>query len=93
MTSFSEWTKEQQKLYYDLMLQIQEADFVLVELNLYLDTHPEDQEAIAQFNQFVQKSMTLKQQFQAQFGPLYQFGNSFSPVPFAWKEAPWPWQV
>ena len=28
--------------YYRLMEQIQAADFVLVELTLYLDTHPHD---------------------------------------------------
>lgn len=93
MTHFSQWTKEQQDKYYELLRQLQETDFVLVELNLYLDTHPEDEAAIAQFNQFVQKSMTLKHQFQSLFGPLFQFGNSYSPVPFMWKEAPWPWQV
>jgi len=93
MTHASQWTEDQWKAYYDLMRQIQEVDFALVELNLYLDTHPEDQAAIAQFNQCAQTSMTLKRQFESLFGPLYQFGNSYSPVPFAWKEAPWPWQV
>lgn len=93
MMQASKWTDEQWKTYYDLMQQIQETDFVLVDLHLYLDTHPEDQAAIAQYNQYVQKSMTIKQQFQSLFGPLFQFGNSYSPAPFAWKEAPWPWQV
>lgn len=93
MKKSSEWKEEDWKAYYALLQEIQETDFVLVELNLYLDTHPEDQAAIAQFNQFVQKSMTLKHRFQTMFGPLYGFGNSFSPAPFAWKEAPWPWQV
>lgn len=93
MTHSSQWKSEDWKAYYELMQEIQETDFVLVELNLYLDTHPEDQAAIAQYNQFVQKSMALKHQFQSMFGPLFNLGNSYSPAPFAWKEAPWPWQV
>jgi len=87
------WNDDQKRTYYELMRQIQEVDFVLVELNLYLDTHPDDQAAIAQYNQFAQRSMALKQQFEALFGPLRHFGSSYSPAPFAWKEAPWPWQV
>jgi len=93
MTHASQWKDEDWKTYNDLMRQMQETDFVLVELNLYLDTHPEDQAAIAQFNQYVQRSMAIKHQFQTLFGPLYHFGGSYSPAPFAWKEAPWPWQV
>jgi spore coat protein JB len=93
VTTFNDWPEDKKKRYYELMQQMQETDFVLVELNLYLDTHPDDEAAIAQFNQFTQHSMMLKQQFQAEFGPLYHFGGSFSPAPFAWKEAPWPWQV
>jgi spore coat protein JB len=93
MTPFTEWPDEQKRAYYELMQSMQETDFVLVELNLYLDTHPDDQAAIAQYNQYVQKSMSLKHQFQSLFGPLYHFGNSYSPAPFGWKEAPWPWQV
>lgn len=93
MKQSHQWKEEDWKAFYELMGEIQETDFVLVELNLYLDTHPDDTTAIAQFNQFVQKSAALKHRFQARFGPLYGFGNSFSPAPFAWKEAPWPWQV
>ena len=44
--------------YYEMLLEIQEVDFVLVELNLYLDTHPSDYEAINQFNDNAQKSKT-----------------------------------
>ncbi|GAE91336.1 polypeptide composition of the spore coat protein CotJB [Gracilibacillus boraciitolerans JCM 21714] len=79
--------------YYQLMEQIQQVDFVLVELTLYLDTHPDDLDAINQFNQAAYESRQLKNTFEKQFGPLMQFGQSFSNYPWDWKEAPWPWQV
>lgn len=79
--------------YYQLVHQLQMVDFVLVELNLYLDTHPADTGAIEQYNLYAQKKQALKQAFDQRFGPLQGFGNSMSPAPFAWKEAPWPWQV
>lgn len=48
------------KEYYQLLKEIQAIDFVLVELNLYLDTHPNDYDAIEQFNNYSQKSRGTK---------------------------------
>lgn len=85
--------KQMPQHYYDLLEEIQAIDFVLVELNLYLDTHPEDIEAIQQFNQCTLESKKLKKHFEKQFGPLMHFGKSYSDYPWNWDNAPWPWQV
>lgn len=79
--------------FYSQLEEIQAIDFVLVELNLYLDTHPQDFEAIKQYNETSLKSMELKHNFEQQFGPLMHFGKSYSSYPWAWNETPWPWQV
>lgn len=79
--------------YYQLMEQLQTVDFVLVELTLYLDTHPNDSEAIHQFNQFSKERRHIKKTFESQFGPLMEFGNSYSGYPWTWNDSPWPWQV
>ncbi|MFZ0477336.1 MAG: spore coat protein CotJB, partial [Halobacillus sp.] len=41
---------------YELMEKIQMVDFALVELTLYLDTHPNDFQAIQQFNELAVQS-------------------------------------
>lgn len=80
--------------YYQLLHEIQAIDFVLVDLTLYLDTHPYDYQAIQQFNQFAQYSKQLKQQYEAKYGPMLQFGNSFAGAnEWTWGKGPWPWQV
>lgn len=79
--------------YYELMCRLQETDFVLVELTLYLDTHPDDLRAVQQFNQMAMQRQQIASEFERQFGPLMQFGHSFSRYPWDWKNAPWPWQV
>ncbi|WP_042348037.1 spore coat protein CotJB [Bacillus massiliigorillae] len=79
--------------YYQILEDLQAADFVLVELTLYLDTHPTDQNAIAQFNSYVQHRNQIKYEFESRFGPLQQFGNSFSDEKWSWHSSPWPWQV
>ena len=79
--------------YYQIIEQLQAVDFVLVELTLYLDTHPDDLEAIKQFNHYAKERKTIKKAFESQFGPLMQFGNSYSGYPWNWNDSPWPWQV
>jgi spore coat protein JB len=81
------------KEYYQLLHQLQEVDFVLVELNLYLDTHPGDPQAIQQYNDYAQKRKRLKRKFESRFGPLTHFGHSKQQYPGGWNEGPWPWEV
>jgi spore coat protein JB len=79
--------------YYKLLQELQEVDFVLVELNLYLDTHPHDMQAIQQYNQLVKKRYELAARYESLYGPLTHFGHSYSKHPWQWDDAPWPWQV
>ncbi|GAB7386489.1 spore coat protein CotJB [Bacillaceae bacterium] len=79
--------------FYKLLEQLQRTDFVLVELNLYLDTHPNDQNAIAQYNEYVKKRKHLARKVEEIYGPLMHFGHSYSPCPWAWNDSPWPWEL
>ena len=86
-------SKKMPEKFYQLLEEIQAIDFVIVELNLYLDTHPDDFDAIQQFNDMTEQSMKLKIQYEQEFGPLMNFGRSYSNYPFSWVDTPWPWQV
>jgi spore coat protein JB len=79
--------------FYALMEELQAVDFVLVDLTLYLDTHPNDYEAIQQFNNFSKQRGLLKKQIESIYGPLQQYGNSYSGYPWNWDDGPWPWQL
>lgn len=81
------------KEYYQYMSELQALDFVLVELTLYLDTHPDDQATIAQFSQFQHRRASIMQQFEAAFGPLRHYGASSIGKNWTWSDGPWPWQV
>lgn len=78
--------------YYRQLEELQVIDFVIVELNLYLDTHPNDHDAIRQYNEYVKMRRPLVKKFEKEFGPL-TVGSSYSKYPWEWKESPWPWQV
>lgn len=86
-------TKQMPPEYYSQLEELQTVDFVIVELTLYLDTHPGDLDALQQYNAFVKKRKSLRKIFEREFGPLTSFGFSYSKSPWEWKEAPWPWQV
>jgi spore coat protein JB len=79
--------------YYRLLHELQAIDFVLVELNLYLDTHPWDTAAIQQYNHCAQNRRQVAQLFESKYGPLMNFGHSYSGAPWQWNDTPWPWQV
>ncbi len=77
----------------DEMLQrLSALDFYIIDLHLYLNTHPADRDAIQKYNTVVREAKGLREQYEQQFGMLSsQF--STSKVPWQWIEEPWPWQA
>jgi len=75
----------------ELLKEVMEADFTVVDLNLYLDTHPNDFRAVAMFNNAVQTAMVVRNTYERKYGPLTVY-NSFSGYPWKWIESPWPWE-
>jgi spore coat protein JB len=77
---------------YELLCKIRELEFAAVDINLYLDNHPENQQAVEDYNKFTQELMALKKKYDAEFGPLTNFGYCPSQYPWAWVNEPWPWE-
>ena len=75
----------------EMLKQITALDFVVVDLNLYLNTHPTDREAITKFNQTVMQVKALKQNYERLYGMLTS-QDSCSAYPWQWLSQPWPWQ-
>lgn len=77
----------------NLLLKIQELEFAAVELNLYLDNHPECKNALVDYNAVTRELMKLKKIYDTEYNPLANFGNSESKFPWAWVNEPWPWEI
>ncbi|MTI81901.1 MAG: spore coat protein CotJB [Firmicutes bacterium] len=77
----------------ELLCQLMDWQFVLVELNLYLDTHPEDRQAYDDYVQACDRVNRIKTEYEAYCGALSVCG--FAPVyyPWGWIETPWPWEI
>ncbi|HEX2954791.1 MAG TPA: spore coat protein CotJB [Bacillota bacterium] len=76
-----------------LLQEIMAVDFTLVELNLFLDTHPDDQRALADFNTCCEQSKILHTEYERCYGPLMPCGEASACYPWKWIELPWPWQI
>jgi len=75
----------------ELLKEIMAVDFSLVELNLYLDTHPMDQRALNLNNDYVMKHKMLRERYEKEFGPLSH--RFVSGCPYEWIQDPWPWEI
>ncbi|MGI9953244.1 spore coat protein CotJB [Moorellaceae bacterium AZ2] len=76
-----------------LLKQIMAIEFTALELNLYLDTHPQDHRALKEYNAAAQELAKLKQQYESRYGPLTNYGTTLSPDAWRWIDDPWPWEI
>jgi len=74
--------------------ELQKLEFAALELNLYLDTHPEDQGALKTFNEIVTRLAKSRINYEEKHGPLLNFGFCApGQVEWRWIEEPWPWEI
>lgn len=61
--------------------------FGMVETRLFLDTHPDSEDALELYNKYQEKYMALVKEYEKEFGPLTLNGKNSD----EWIENPWPW--
>lgn len=76
-----------------LLWRIQALSFTAVDLNLYLDTHPWDTRALADYNQISAALAQTRALYEQLYGPMLNFGMSCGGDSWRWVEEPWPWQI
>ncbi len=76
----------------ELLKQISALDFYIIDLHLYLDTHPQDAEAVKMYNECVCKVKALREEYNAKFGMLLS-NMCTSATPWQWIEGGMPWQA
>ena len=71
------------------MLKVMEYAFAIVDLNLYLDMHPEDMEAYRLYKSYIDEGRKAEQQYINAYGPLVITNADTSN--YEWLKNPWPW--
>ena len=78
----------------ELLKSLSELDFIAVDLALFLNTHPENKEAIQTYNQVITAADTIRMKYEDAFGPLCSFRSYASNSNrWEWNDNPWPWQA
>lgn len=72
------------------LVELQTMAFAIQELALYLDTHRNDQEALALYRDFQKMYHQGMMTYSEKYGPM----NHAIPVqgPYQWLDDPWPWE-
>ena len=72
----------------EMMQKIKSYNFAIIELALYLDTHPDDEKALCLHNKYCKECKELKDKYQKVYGPLT---INYPCNKWRWLEEPWPW--
>lgn len=74
-----------------LLRKITILDFMALDLHLYLNTHPNDCEALRMYNDVVDMVSQLRCRYEEEAGPLVSY-RSQGKKGWEWECGPWPWQ-
>lgn len=74
------------------LTELMALEFAVVELGLYLDTHPNDGDALEVFRDYVERAKEAKCAYEQKFGPLMLKEGGKSNC-WDWICDPWPWDV
>lgn len=70
----------------EMLMKIRELNFAVIELGLYLNTHPEDQRALCLHRKYTRELKDLMDKYQKVYGPLSIY---FPCNKWRWLEEPW----
>ena len=75
-----------------ILTYVDQLEFAAHDLNLYLDTHPNNREMIHLFNQYREEANRVIREYENKFGPLLLTNDALNREPWAWNQLPWPWE-
>lgn len=75
-----------------MLNEIMQLDFRLKDLQLFLDTHPNEQRAIDEFNMSANKANLMRENYEKLYGPLNVMNKDNNTAPWKWIDGPWPWE-
>ncbi len=74
-----------------LLRNIQIHGFSMLESAMFLDTHPEDADAMARYSSCRDETKQLINTYEMKYGPLTTAGN-YCTDSWQWIDCPWPWE-
>ena len=75
----------------EALLNLNQMQFAMHELNLYLDVFPNDTNAMTQFISFRNNYNRLLMDYENKYGAINVNSTVLNTTPFGWSTTPWPW--
>jgi spore coat protein JB len=75
-----------------MMRKVQMLSFVLVDVGLFLDTHPYDEAALRFFDKYRALYDSALAEYEETYGPLTRAGVDIDDG-WSWINNPWPWEM
>lgn len=76
-----------------LLQEIAEVSFAVVDIHLYLDTHPCDEDALAFYQDAMARRLELMSLYARNFGPLtIDDAAESGEDTWKWSQQPFPWE-
>ncbi|MDD3369497.1 MAG: spore coat protein CotJB [Lachnospiraceae bacterium] len=90
MNPRKQMTPEQRKLLHDISV----LDFVVVEMTLFLDTHPDNKEAMDYISQYIRMKNRASHEYALKYEPLTidEAAYSVQARDWCWNDGPMPWE-
>ena len=76
-----------------MLLEVQKYSFAMWDLNLYLNTHPTDGNAMMLFDQYRTSYNKSVNDYESKYGPLHLESVNTNSGYWQWNKCPWPWEV
>jgi len=77
----------------EMLKELTTLDFIATDMALYLDTHPDNAAAIAEYNRIAEAASLLRNKYEAEFGPMNSYrSQGTNDRVWNWTDEPWPWQ-
>lgn len=76
-----------------MLNMINALDFALLEMTLFLDTHPTDQKAFKLREEYMKKRDDMIMEYEKVYGPYIVTTRNVHPKNYwQWISSPWPWE-
>lgn len=72
------------------LLKLQQIDFCIQELRLYIDTHPKDENARRILTHYLREREAINEAVEYARGPLTIYHHDTRNT--HWEDGPWPWE-
>jgi len=77
---------------HELEKRLYSLDFAALDLHLYLNTHPRDRAALAEYNRVIALAKEAREQYEKHVGPLLSFRCPSSEHEWSWLSEYSPWE-